>query len=96
MLLIEKMSFLQEFFLNVKCRIRCLGAATKLQTFSKWTDDELELNKKFYSAKEAVHNALCGTQSITPPNTDTVISVNSLDPTFDLGWLYFIVITVSH
>ena len=22
----------------------------------------MELNKKFYAAKEAVHNALCGTQ----------------------------------
>ncbi|XP_043269194.1 cysteine--tRNA ligase, cytoplasmic [Venturia canescens] len=51
--------FLNEFFLNVKCRIRSLGSGTTLQTFSKWTKDEMNLNRKFNLIKETVHNALC-------------------------------------
>ncbi|XP_012280129.1 cysteine--tRNA ligase, cytoplasmic [Orussus abietinus] len=51
--------FLNEFFLNVKCRIRNIGTGTSINTFSKWSDLEVELNKKFCSAKDAVHVALC-------------------------------------
>ncbi|KAG7204670.1 hypothetical protein KM043_005085 [Ampulex compressa] len=51
--------FLNEFFLNVKCKIRSLGHETTIGTFSKWTNLEVELNKKFFGAKNTVHNALC-------------------------------------
>lgn len=50
---------MQEFFLNVKCRIRDLGAGVTLQTFKKWGDLELALNSKFSRAKDNVHKALC-------------------------------------
>ncbi|KZC10167.1 PREDICTED: cysteine--tRNA ligase, cytoplasmic [Dufourea novaeangliae] len=51
--------FLNEFFLNVKCKIRSLGSETNINTFSKWTNSEMELNAKFSNAKDSVHNALC-------------------------------------
>ncbi|XP_076646851.1 cysteine--tRNA ligase, cytoplasmic [Halictus rubicundus] len=51
--------FLNEFFLNVKCKIRSLGLETNINTFNKWTSSELELNTKFSNAKHSVHNALC-------------------------------------
>lgn len=51
--------FLNEFFLNVKCKIRSLGTGTTLKTFSKWNVTEIELNKKFFAAKDDVHIALC-------------------------------------
>ncbi|XP_008556056.1 cysteine--tRNA ligase, cytoplasmic [Microplitis demolitor] len=51
--------FVNEFFLNVKCRIRDLGAGVTLQTFKKWGDLELALNSKFSRAKDNVHKALC-------------------------------------
>ncbi|XP_011312367.1 cysteine--tRNA ligase, cytoplasmic [Fopius arisanus] len=51
--------FLNEFFLNVKCQIRSLGAGTTLETFVKWNKPELELNKKLSAAKDAIHTALC-------------------------------------
>ena len=53
--------FLNEFFLNVKCRIRKIGAAgTTINTFEKWSNFEVELNNKFCAAKDDIHNALCG------------------------------------
>ncbi|OXU20446.1 hypothetical protein TSAR_012516 [Trichomalopsis sarcophagae] len=52
--------FLNEFFLNVKCRIRKIGSAgTTINTFDKWGQQEVELNNKFCAAKDDVHNALC-------------------------------------
>ncbi|XP_003703304.2 cysteine--tRNA ligase, cytoplasmic [Megachile rotundata] len=51
--------FLNEFFLNVKCKIRSLGSETNINTFSKWTNCEVELNEKFSFAKDSVHTALC-------------------------------------
>lgn len=51
--------FLNEFFLNVKCKIRSLGSETNINTFSKWTNCEVELNEKFCNAKDSVHTALC-------------------------------------
>ncbi|XP_015118826.1 cysteine--tRNA ligase, cytoplasmic [Diachasma alloeum] len=51
--------FLNEFFLNVKCKIRSLGTGTTLKTFSKWHEAELDLNKKLSAAKDAIHIALC-------------------------------------
>lgn len=51
--------FLNEFFLNVKCQIRSLGNETTINTFNKWSDAELKLNKKFFEAKDSVHAALC-------------------------------------
>lgn len=46
----------------MKCKIRSLGSETNISTFSKWTDAEVELNEKFYNARDSVHNALCGTK----------------------------------
>ena len=51
--------FLNEFFLNIKCGIRSLGSETNINTFTKWTNSEIELDKKFSNAKDAVHAALC-------------------------------------
>ncbi|KAJ8668198.1 hypothetical protein QAD02_009861 [Eretmocerus hayati] len=53
--------FLNEFFLNVKCRLRESGSAasTSMNTFEKWTSSEIELNKKFCTAKDDIHEALC-------------------------------------
>ncbi|XP_033216367.1 cysteine--tRNA ligase, cytoplasmic [Belonocnema kinseyi] len=51
--------FINEFFLNVKCRIRNIGSASIVSTFSKWNNAELELSKKFTTAKDGVHIALC-------------------------------------
>ncbi|KAM0734318.1 Cysteine--tRNA ligase, cytoplasmic [Formica fusca] len=51
--------FLNEFFLNVKCQIRCLGTKTTIDSFTKWFHPEIELNKNFYIAKHSIHKALC-------------------------------------
>lgn len=51
---------MQEFFLNVKCKIRCLGTKTTIDSFIKWSESEIELNKNFHLAKHSVHKALCG------------------------------------
>ncbi|KAL6256918.1 hypothetical protein P5V15_011853 [Pogonomyrmex californicus] len=51
--------FLNEFFLNVKCRIRSLGTNTTINNFIKWSNLEVELNKKFHLAKHSIHKALC-------------------------------------
>ncbi|XP_070154521.1 cysteine--tRNA ligase, cytoplasmic [Polyergus mexicanus] len=51
--------FLNEFFLNVKCKIRCLGTKTTIDSFTKWFHPEIELNKNFYIAKHSIHEALC-------------------------------------
>ncbi|XP_068987795.1 cysteine--tRNA ligase, cytoplasmic isoform X1 [Bombus flavifrons] len=56
---IQYEKFLNEFFLNVKCKIRSLGSETNINTFTKWTKSEVELNEKFYHARDLVHNALC-------------------------------------
>lgn len=56
---IQYEKFLNEFFLNVKCQIRSLGSGTTINTFGKWGEAELELNRKFFAAKDAVHVALC-------------------------------------
>ncbi|KAF7407691.1 hypothetical protein HZH66_002228 [Vespula vulgaris] len=56
---IQYEKFLNEFFLNVKCRIRCLGNASNTNIFSKWTDAEIDLNSKFFASKDSVHNSLC-------------------------------------
>ncbi|XP_050459094.1 cysteine--tRNA ligase, cytoplasmic [Cataglyphis hispanica] len=51
--------FLNEFFLNVKCKIRCLGTKTTIDSFTKWFYPEIELNKNFHDAKHSIHKALC-------------------------------------
>ncbi|KAL6428134.1 hypothetical protein ACFW04_008475 [Cataglyphis niger] len=51
--------FLNEFFLNVKCKIRCLGTKTTINSFTKWFQPEIELNKNFHDAKHSIHKALC-------------------------------------
>ncbi|XP_043255934.1 cysteine--tRNA ligase, cytoplasmic [Colletes gigas] len=56
---IQYEKFLNEFFLNVKCKIRCLSTGTNINTFTKWRNSEMELNAKFCNAKDSVHNALC-------------------------------------
>lgn len=37
-----------------------MGSETNINTFIKWTNFEIELNEKFYNARDFVHNALCG------------------------------------
>ncbi|XP_015186917.1 PREDICTED: cysteine--tRNA ligase, cytoplasmic [Polistes dominula] len=56
---IQYEKFLNEFFLNVKCRIRCSSNAGNINIFSKWTDAEINLNSKFSASKDFVHNSLC-------------------------------------
>ncbi|XP_043497028.1 cysteine--tRNA ligase, cytoplasmic [Polistes fuscatus] len=56
---IQYEKFLNEFFLNVKCRIRCSSNASNINLFSKWTDAEIDLNSKFFASKDSVHNSLC-------------------------------------
>ncbi|XP_020294610.1 cysteine--tRNA ligase, cytoplasmic [Pseudomyrmex gracilis] len=56
---IQYEKFLNEFFLNVKCIIRSLGTKTTINSFTKWSDSEIELNKKFHFSKHSVHKALC-------------------------------------
>lgn len=51
---------LQEFFLNVKDVTRYASNRTEVSFYQKWEEDELELNKKFSSAKDTVHASLCG------------------------------------
>ncbi|XP_012216089.1 cysteine--tRNA ligase, cytoplasmic [Linepithema humile] len=51
--------FLNEFFLNVKCKLRCLETKISFNCFTKWSDSEMELNEKFRHAKHSVHEALC-------------------------------------
>ena len=51
---------LQEFFLNVKDVTRYTSDRTEINFYQKWEEDELELNKKFSSAKDSVHASLCG------------------------------------
>lgn len=51
--------FLNEFFLNVKCRIITLGTNTTINSFIKWSNSEVELDKKFYLVKHSIHKALC-------------------------------------
>ncbi|EZA61226.1 hypothetical protein DMN91_005082 [Ooceraea biroi] len=51
--------FLNEFFLNVKCKIRSLGTKTTISSFTKWSNHEMELNKKFHDAKHSIDKALC-------------------------------------
>ncbi|XP_066141458.1 cysteine--tRNA ligase, cytoplasmic [Euwallacea fornicatus] len=49
-----------EFFLNVKDVTRTLGEnRTTFETFTKWSNQELALNKKLLESKEKVHLALC-------------------------------------
>ncbi|XP_011700018.1 PREDICTED: cysteine--tRNA ligase, cytoplasmic [Wasmannia auropunctata] len=56
---IQYEKFLNEFFLNVKCRIRSLGTSTTINSFIKWSYSEIELDKKFHLAKHSIHKALC-------------------------------------
>ncbi|KOC66183.1 Cysteine--tRNA ligase, cytoplasmic [Habropoda laboriosa] len=56
---IQYEKFLNEFFLNVKCKIRSLDSETNINTFTKWTNSEVELNQNFYNTRDSVHNALC-------------------------------------
>lgn len=53
--------FLNEFFLNVKCKIRNITRTGTPTSANENQDNiDLDLNKKFASAKVDVHNALCG------------------------------------
>ncbi|KAK2579821.1 hypothetical protein KPH14_007507 [Odynerus spinipes] len=56
---IQYEKFLNEFFLNVRCRIRSLASGGNINIFSKWTDAEIDLNSKFTASKDSVHNSLC-------------------------------------
>lgn len=56
---IQYEKFLNEFFLNVKCKIRSLGSETNINTFTKWMKSEVDLNEKFYHARDLIHDALC-------------------------------------
>ncbi|KAK2181286.1 hypothetical protein NP493_402g01036 [Ridgeia piscesae] len=47
-----------EFFLTVKDIMR-RSPATGSASFSKWSEDELQLNEKLLSSQNAVHEALC-------------------------------------
>jgi len=49
---------INEFFLTVKHFMRS-GPSTGVAAFSKWTQEELELNNKLECAKCGVHKALC-------------------------------------
>ncbi|XP_050312975.1 cysteine--tRNA ligase, cytoplasmic isoform X2 [Anthonomus grandis grandis] len=62
-----------EFFLNVKDATHqlTLSDATTFDTFTKWSELELNLNKKLLSAKENVHTALCD-------NIDTKSALDAL------------------
>ncbi|XP_058806033.1 cysteine--tRNA ligase, cytoplasmic [Phymastichus coffea] len=52
--------FLNEFFLNVKCRIRKIGSGgTTIHTFNKWDSKEFDLNNNFFKVKDDIHEALC-------------------------------------
>ncbi|XP_066592914.1 cysteine--tRNA ligase, cytoplasmic [Prorops nasuta] len=56
---IQYEKFLNEFFLNVKCKLRSLGTGTTINTFSKWKGDEQNLSSRLIIAQDAVHTALC-------------------------------------
>ncbi|KAH1026375.1 hypothetical protein HUJ05_000049 [Dendroctonus ponderosae] len=60
-----------EFFLNVKDVTRGLTQHTTFDTFTKWSDFELALNKKLLDTKEKVHLALCD-------NIDTRTALDAL------------------
>lgn len=61
-----------EFFLNVKDVTRGLSQVkTSFDTFSKWSEWELSLNKKYLETKENVHRALCD-------NIDTKTALDAL------------------
>ncbi|XP_023315626.1 cysteine--tRNA ligase, cytoplasmic isoform X2 [Trichogramma pretiosum] len=51
--------FLNEFFLNVKCRIRKINHGKTIEIFDKWSEMELDMNNKFFTAKDNIHAALC-------------------------------------
>ncbi|XP_034944373.1 cysteine--tRNA ligase, cytoplasmic [Chelonus insularis] len=51
--------FVNEFFLNIKCRMHSLLNNTTPTSFTKWKNNETELNEKFSSARNSIHNALC-------------------------------------
>lgn len=71
--------FLNEFFLNVKNKIRQMSNNTSLNTFSKWNKAELELYDKFSTAKDSVHAALCDnidTRSVLDALRDIVAHSN--------------------
>lgn len=51
---------LQEFFLTVKDLTRDALGGTKLSTFDKWNNFEIDLNLKLSATKDSVHAALCG------------------------------------
>ncbi|XP_012532522.1 cysteine--tRNA ligase, cytoplasmic isoform X1 [Monomorium pharaonis] len=73
--------FLNEFFLNVKCRIRNLNTQTTLDSFLKWRKSEIELGKEFHLAKHAVHKALCD-------NIDTRIALDVIRDLVVAGNVY--------
>jgi len=37
-----------------------LGTSTTINSFTKWSNSEVELDKKFHLAKHSIHKALCG------------------------------------
>ncbi|XP_022913219.1 cysteine--tRNA ligase, cytoplasmic [Onthophagus taurus] len=69
-----------EFFLNVKDVTRgTINQTTTDSTFLKWNRNELELNEKFLSTKNLVHNALCDnvdTRSVLETMRDLVTATN--------------------
>ncbi|KAF7266872.1 hypothetical protein GWI33_019804 [Rhynchophorus ferrugineus] len=61
-----------EFFLNIKDVTRNLSQTqTTFETFTKWSEYELNLNKKYLQTKENVHLALCD-------NIDTRTALDAL------------------
>lgn len=39
---------------------RCSASKTQIDSYQKWGNSELELNKKFIATKNSVHSSLCG------------------------------------
>lgn len=54
------MNRFQEFFLTVKDLNRKKALEVTPDDFRKWSQSEMDLNKKFLTAKNNVHVALCG------------------------------------
>ncbi|KAL1505810.1 hypothetical protein ABEB36_005287 [Hypothenemus hampei] len=72
-----------EFFLNVKDATRFLiQNSTSFDTFTKWSEDELALNKKLLESKEKVHLALCD-------NIDTRTTLDVLRDLVSSANVYF-------
>ncbi|KAH9496409.1 hypothetical protein Btru_012569 [Bulinus truncatus] len=71
---------LNEFFLNVKDSVRNIQA-NGVSAYSKWTEEEVKLNKKFQSTRGEVHKALCD-------NIDTRSALEQIRELVSAGNIY--------